>query len=108
MCNFEQPEKPALSYSSEEIIVPDGKYTFTWTNPKKNKDDMCGIKLNYTYKISVSLDNNSPDYKDLDETSTTRDIDTGTYYWKMTTHNGIYSSETSSASMRFCVPKDIP
>lgn len=108
LCNFDQPEKPVLSSKFDVIVTLDKEFVFSWTNPSQNKEDMCGVKLNYTYGVSTSLDGEYEDFKNVSDTNVTRTIKTGAYNLSVITSNGIFTSDISSVVLRFCVPEDIP
>lgn len=108
LCSFDDPEKPILGSNHDKNVVSDGKYKFSWKNSAQNKEEVCGIKMEYTYGVSVTLVDKPDVFENVTNTSAIRDVQSGRYNWKVVISNGISISNVSSAVMWFCVPKNIP
>lgn len=107
LCQFESPNMPDLVKISGNQIIPEREYEFKWVNP--NENETCGVKMNYTYNVSVTPTGKPDKFKNVTETSTIiSDLETGTYTWKVVTSNGVLFSETAENTIKICVPKLIP
>lgn len=108
LCNVGEPVSPLLTKSSGMVITTDDEHEFNWTNP--NKNEICGLKIDYTYDVRIAFSNGTVVYSNPSyaETSVKLKLGTGDYNWKVTTSNGFFSSDTQEARLSFCVPEDIP